>query len=199
MEIATDNTLLYSLFGFKVHLEKTGLSKSSNWFQSHSVSVILELKCWAMMFALTMSGALVWSHLLCLQASRPEQPLIVRAVRRPVITGSLGRLLCSLIDGLSVWSNYPRQDWEAGDFVDCPVHIKVYTPKNADYMCKQLGSKAVVSDYSQKVKNCLTEMLNECLYLLAKKQKSALRCHDVKSVSLGKFKMLFRLLLSISI
>lgn len=88
------------------------------------------------MFALTMSGALVWSGLSCLQASRPGQPLIFRAVRRPVVSGSLGRLVCSLIDGLSVWSNYPRPDWEAGDFVNSHVRTKVHKPKNSDYVWK---------------------------------------------------------------
>ena len=33
-----------------------------------------------------------------------------RAVRRPVVSDSLGRLLCSLIDALSVQSNYARPD-----------------------------------------------------------------------------------------
>lgn len=88
------------------------------------------------MFALAMSGAFVWSGLSCVQASRPGQPLIFMAERRPVVSGSLGSLVCSLIDGLSVWSNYPRPDWKAGDFVDCHVHTKVRKPKNSDYMCK---------------------------------------------------------------
>lgn len=94
------------------------------------------------MFALAMSGALVWFGLSCLQASRPGQPLISRAVRRPVVSGSLGRLVCSLIDGLSVWSNYPRPDREAGDFVDCHASTKVHKPKTSDYICKLLASTA---------------------------------------------------------
>lgn len=84
------------------------------------------------MFALVMSGALVWLGLSCLQTSGPGQPLIFRAVRRPVVSGSLDRLVCPLIDGLSVWSNYPRPEWEVGDFVDCHVHKKVHQPKNSD-------------------------------------------------------------------
>lgn len=87
------------------------------------------------MFALAMSGALVWLGLSCLQASRQWLPLIFRAVRRPVVSGSLGRLVCSLIDGLSVRRNYPRPDWEAGgDFVDCHVHSKVNKPKGSSYI-----------------------------------------------------------------
>lgn len=104
------------------------------------------------MFALAMSGALVWPGLSCLQASRPLQPLIFRAVRRPVVSGSLGCLVCSLIDGLSVWSNYPRPVWEAGDFVDCHVRSKVHNkPKNHHYMCKLLSPTAEVSDSFQNV------------------------------------------------
>lgn len=84
------------------------------------------------MCALVMSGALVWSGLSCLQTSRPRQPLIFKAARRPVVSGSLDHLVCSLIDGLSVWSNYPRPEWEAGDFVDCHVYKKVHKPKESD-------------------------------------------------------------------
>lgn len=84
------------------------------------------------MFALAVSGALVSLGLSCLQASRPGQPLIFRAVRRPVVSGSLGRLVYSLIDGLSMWSNYPWLDLEAADFVNCHVHTKVHIPKNSD-------------------------------------------------------------------
>lgn len=80
------------------------------------------------MFALAVSGALVWSGLSCWQASRPGQPLIFMAVRRPVISGSLTcNLVCSLINGLSVWSNYPRPQRKADDFVDCHIHTKVFT------------------------------------------------------------------------
>ncbi len=143
--------LTQTLFCFKVNLEREQvLSESKNWIRSASFK--LELKCWVMMFALAMSGALVWSGLSCLQASRPVQPLIFRAVRRPVVSGSLGRLVCSLIDGLSVWSNYPTPDWEAGDFVDCYVRSKVHNkPKNPHYMCKLLLPMSEVSDTFQKV------------------------------------------------
>lgn len=97
---------------------------------------------WAMMSALAMSGALVWSGLSCQQASRPGQPLIFRVTRRPVVSGSLGCLACSLIDGLSVWSNYPGPDWEAGDSVDRHVHIKLHKHNNSVYKFKLLASTA---------------------------------------------------------
>lgn len=59
---------------------------------------------------------------------------------RPVVSGGLGCLICSLIDGLSVESNYPRPDWVSGDFVDCHVHTKLHKPKNFDYTWKLLAS-----------------------------------------------------------
>lgn len=74
-------------------------------------------------------GCIVWSGLSCLPASRPGQPLIFRAARRPVVSGNLGRLVCSLIDGLSVWSNYRGPAGEQGDFVDCCVHTEVDEPE----------------------------------------------------------------------
>lgn len=43
----------------------------------------------------------------------------------------------------------------AGRLVTARGHIKVYKPKKSDYKCKQLASAAVLSDYFQKVKNCL--------------------------------------------
>lgn len=52
------------------------------------------------------------------KASRPGHPLIFMAERRPALPGSLGSLVCTLIDGLSVWSNYPRPGWKVGDFVN---------------------------------------------------------------------------------
>lgn len=72
--------------------------------------------------------ALVPSGLSCLPASRSGQLLIFMAERRPVVPGSLGSLVCSLIDGLSVWSNYPRPYWKAGDLVVGPNHTKRNKP-----------------------------------------------------------------------
>lgn len=63
------------------------------------------------------------------------QPLIFRTVRRPVVFGNLGRLICSLIDGLSVWSNYLEPGWEAwrleaplaGRYTQTGIDIKILT------------------------------------------------------------------------
>lgn len=93
------------------------------------------------------------SGLSCLQASRPLQPLIFRAVRRPVISGSLGRFVCSLIDGLSVWNNYPRPDWEGGDFVACYVCTKVHN-KPKILMCKVLSPCRGWSFFSKGLLAC---------------------------------------------
>lgn len=51
-------------------------------------------------------------------------------VQQQLDTGSLHRPVSSLIDGLSVESNYPRPDWKAGDSVGCHVQTKVLKPIN---------------------------------------------------------------------
>lgn len=76
-----------------------------------------ELKCWAMMSVLAMSGASVWSAPFFSAGFKARTASDTQAGRRPVVTGSLGRLVCSLIDDLSVWSNYATPDWEATDYV----------------------------------------------------------------------------------
>lgn len=91
----------------------------------------LNLKCWVMVFAMTVSGCIGPVAPFMSAGFKASSLLIFRPMRRPVISDSLGRLICSLIDGLSVWSNYPRADREAGDFTGCEVHTDRCRHKNS--------------------------------------------------------------------
>lgn len=132
---------LLSNFQKKISKLHWGMSKKLYLFHLQPVSFYLrieikfagmtsfnpELKCRTVMFAVAVFC--VQSGFQCRTASRPGQLLISMAGRRLVVSGSLGRLGCSLIDGLSLWSNYPEPHCKAGDLVVSPnqTHCKIKT------------------------------------------------------------------------
>lgn len=106
-----------------------------------------------MVFALPVSGCIGPVAPFMSAGFKASSLLIFRPVRRPVISGSLGRLICSLIDGLSVWSNYPRADREAGDFTGCEVHTERCRHKNSHiHRGFKLFSKASVPFLNWQIK-----------------------------------------------